>query len=59
MAKRRRKIPTVEIEDGRWYEISWIQQHETCCHCGLKHFVDHRVVGGKLQMRVHADGDQS
>lgn len=50
----KRKPPTVEIEDGRWYEISWMGQHETCCHCGLKHWVDYRVEKGKLQMRVRS-----
>lgn len=49
----KRKMQSVRIDDNRWYEITWTQQHEECCHCGIKHVVDYRVVDGKLQMRAN------
>lgn len=47
-----KKMPTIQIDDGRWYEIAWMGQHEECCRCGVKHVVDYKVERGKLMMRA-------
>lgn len=43
--------PSISVNDGEWVTISWSNQHEQCCGCGLRHRIDYRVVDGKLQFK--------
>lgn len=52
-AKRdRRRKTAIQIDDDEWTIISWLDQHEQCCNCGLVHTVDFRVKDGQLQFKA-------
>lgn len=46
-----RKRPTIDIDEDHWTTIEWVNQHEECCECGLKHSITYRVHDGKLQFK--------
>lgn len=48
----------IHVDDGEWVTISWTDQHEQCCNCGLRHTVDYRVKKGELQFKARRIEDR-
>lgn len=44
-----------QLEDGDWFAPKRKGFREQCCHCGLVHIVDYRVVDGQIQFRARQD----
>lgn len=56
--RKKRRRPTLQVYNGEWVIIAWVDQHEQCCGCGLRHTVDYRVKDGKLQFRATNKGSK-
>lgn len=50
----KRKTPTVQIIDGKWYALGTYDR-QICCDCGLVHRLAHKLEKGRIFERVVVD----
>lgn len=41
-----------EVPMGTWIQPAKRGMSDTCCQCGLEHFVEYRVRQGRVELRV-------
>lgn len=44
-----------QLVDGEWFRPRMRGHRDQCCHCGLVHVLDYRVVDGKVEFRARQD----
>lgn len=42
MASRKKSVPTIEIDEDKYYRVGFFTHHE-CCDCALVHDVEYRI----------------
>jgi hypothetical protein len=44
-----------QARDGEWFRVRKRGFKDACCHCGLVHTINYRIVDGTLEMQAIID----